>query len=167
MDPRYPTGKYEDPVDATAADRVRWIDEMALLPGQVRAAVASLNGSALDKPYREGGWTGRQVVHHLADSHVNAYIRFRLALTEDQPVIKPYQESQWAELEDARSGDVALSLELLEHLHRRWVVLLRSLGEEQWTRQFVHPEMGVRDLTQTLALYAWHGRHHLGHLGLL
>jgi hypothetical protein len=107
------------------------------------------------------------VVHHLAGSHMNSYVRFRLALTEDRPVIKPYDEKRWAELPDARGGDIGVSLALLEALHVRWVELLRSLSDEQWARRFVHPEMGERDLNWQLALYAWHGRHHLGHLELL
>jgi hypothetical protein len=149
------------------AQRAAWIEEIAQLPGKVRMTVASLPPDALDKPYRDGGWTGRQVVHHLADSHIHSYVRFKHALTEDQPTIKPYNEATWAELEDARTSPIDVSIALLEALHARWVEFLRSLSKADWSREFIHPEFGVRDLTTCLALYAWHGRHHVGHLELL
>ncbi|MCW5977657.1 MAG: putative metal-dependent hydrolase [Bryobacteraceae bacterium] len=167
MDRRYPVGRFAMTPNPTPEHRAAWLDEIARLPDQLRAAVASLPEGALEKPYREGGWTGRQVIHHLADSHINSYVRFRLALTEEKPVIKPYEETRWAELSDARSGPVEVSLALIEGLHARWVALLRSLSDADWARTFIHPELGERDLTTTLALYAWHGRHHLGHLELL
>ena len=167
MDPRYPVGKFAMEPNATATHRDAWIEEIAQLPAQLRAKVASLPADALDKPYREGGWTGRQVVHHLADSHMHSYLRFKHALTEDQPTIKPYDESRWAELKDARTGPIEVSLALLDGLHARWVEFLRSLSEADWSRKFIHPEYGPRDLSTSAALYAWHGRHHLGHLDLL
>jgi hypothetical protein len=166
-DPRYPVGQFEMEPSPTPARRAEWIEEIAQLPAKVRAVVASLPEGTLDRPYREGGWTGRQVVHHLVDSHINSYVRFRLALTETDPVIKPYDEARWAELTDAKLSPVAVSLDLLEALHERWVTLLRSLNEQQWNRKFFHPQMGERNLITTLALYAWHGRHHAAHLELL
>jgi hypothetical protein len=143
------------------------IEQIAALPTQIREAVARLGDARLDTPYREGGWTARQVVHHLVDSHVNSYCRFRLALTEDRPTIRPYDEKAWAELEDARTGAVDLSLDLLEALHRRWVVLLRAMNPEDFDREFVHPERGPMSLKTNVRLYAWHGRHHLAHLNLI
>jgi uncharacterized damage-inducible protein DinB len=130
----------------------------------LRSAVADLNEDQLATPYRPGGWNVRQVVHHLPDSHLNSYIRFRLALTEDNPVVKPYQEAAWAELHDARSAPIELSLALLESLHQRWALLLRSLSERDFARTFQHPELGQLTLAWNLGLYAWHGRHHLAHI---
>jgi hypothetical protein len=167
MDRRYPAGPFTFADPLAPARRAECIDEIAALPAKARAAVESLPAGAIDKPYRDGGWTGRQVVHHLADSHMNSYVRFRLALTEDNPTIKPYDESLWAELSDARGAEVEVSLALLDALHRRWAALLRSLTGEQWSRRFVHPEVGPRDLNWMVQLYAWHSRHHLGHLALL
>jgi len=167
MDRRYPVGKFEVEKAPAPARRAQWIDEIAALPAKFRAAVESLPTGALDRKYREGGWTGRQVVHHTADSHINSYVRFRLALTENGPIVKPYAEAKWAELDDARTLDPAASLDLLEALHTRWVALLRSMDEQQWSRKFYHPELGEQDLVTTVALYAWHGRHHLGHIELL
>lgn len=164
-DPRYPIGEfaYAGPPDP-AARRDR-IGRLAAAPARVRAAVAGLSPAQLDTPYRPGGWTGRQVVHHLADSHLNAYIRFRLALTEPSPTIKPYDEAAWARLPDGASGPVELSLDLLAALHRRWVLLLEQLGADDWARAYHHPALG-RDVTldEALALYAWHGEHHLAHI---
>ena len=130
----------------------------------MRNAVAGLNDGQLDTPYREGGWTLRQVVHHVADSHMNSYIRFRLALTEDEPTIKPYDEAVWANLIDAKTAPVAPSLSLLEGLHHRWAVLLRSLSETDVQRKFVHPELGTLTVDQYISLYAWHGKHHAAHI---
>ncbi len=161
-DPRYPIGafRYEGP--ASEAQRQAWIEDIARAPARLRTAVRGLDEARLDTPYREGGWTVRQVAHHVPDSHMNAYMRFRLALTEDRPTIKPYDQSLWAELEDARTAPVELSLVLLESLHDRWVRLLRSMGPADFARTFRHPEMGdtLLPLERLLALYAWHGRHH-------
>ena len=163
-DPRYPIGRFTAPDTVTADDRARWVNEVAEAPARLRAAVAGLDDAALDTPYREGGWTVRQVVHHVPDSHVNAYVRFKLALTEDGPTIKPYDEARWAELPDSRAP-IANSLALLDAVHVRWVTLLRSLTEEQWARTYVHPEHGrTFRLDVVLALYAWHGRHHVAHV---
>jgi uncharacterized damage-inducible protein DinB len=164
MDDRYPIGKYEMPAQVNGALRSGAILETAALPGRVRAATMDLSETQMETPYREGGWTVRQVVHHLADSHMNAYVRWRLALTEDEPTIKPYEESAWAELEDAAHAPVEVSLRLLEALHERWVRLLRSVKEEQFARTFRHPEHGVRTLDWMLFLYAWHGKHHTAHI---
>ena len=139
---------------------------MAKLPAAVRQAAAACSDRQLDTPYRPGGWTGRQVVHHLPDSHMNSYVRFKLALTEDRPVIKPYDEQRWASLADS-GGPVADSLDLLDALHRRWTALLRSLSWPQLQREFVHPDSGAATLAVTVGSYAWHGRHHLAHLELV
>jgi len=163
-DLRYPIGQFQMPAAVSDEDRRRWIDEIAAAPSGLRAAVAGLADEQLDTPYRPGGWTVRQVAHHLPDSHMNAYCRFRLALTEQEPTIKPYDESRWAQLADAQGAPVDLSLALLESLHRRWVLLLRSLGPADCARTYVHPEYGRRTLELTLALYAWHGRHHIAHI---
>ncbi|MGA2301703.1 MAG: YfiT family bacillithiol transferase [Candidatus Acidiferrum sp.] len=164
MDPRYPIGKFELPKDVTPELRQAAIDEIAGTPAKVRAAVAGLSDAQLDTPYREGGWTVRQVVHHLADSHINAYVRCRLALTETQPTMKPYEESAWANLEDARSAPAEVSLKLIEPLHERWVRLLRSMKTEQYARTLLHPDHGVKNLDWLLFLYSWHGKHHTAHI---
>jgi hypothetical protein len=164
MDPRYPAGKFENPKDVTPALRSEAIEEIAATPAMVRAAVNGLNDGQLDTPYREDGWTVRQVVHHLADSHMNAYIRWRLALTETEPTIKPYEEAAWAKLDDAAHAPVEVSLRLLEPMHERWVRLLRTVQAEEFARTFRHPEHGVRTLDWMLFLYAWHGRHHTAHI---
>ena len=162
-DPRYPIGRFE-PGEAISPGELR--DAIAVLaetPGLLRNAVDGLNSTRLGTPYREGGWTVRQVVHHLADSHMNAFVRLRLALTEDWPTIKPYNEKAWAELHDA-SAPIEWSLELVESLHARWVMLLFSLSDEQWKRGFVHPVNGRTTLETATMLYAWHSRHHIAHL---
>jgi hypothetical protein len=164
---QYPIGPFTVVPEATPAQIAEWIDEIASLPARMRDAVEALPPGGLDRPYRPGGWTGRQVVHHTADSHINSYVRFRLALTEDNPTIKPYEEQLWAELFDARTADPEVSLKLLEVLHERWVLLLRSLTPEQLRRSFLHPESGTRDLVTTIQLYAWHGKHHTSHLALI
>jgi uncharacterized damage-inducible protein DinB len=164
MDARYPVGKFEWPKEVTPALRRAAIDELAATPAKVRAAVAGLSETQLDTLYREGGWTVRQVVHHLADSHLNASVRWRLALTETQPTIKPYEESAWADLEDARNAPVEVSLKLLESLHERWVRLLRTVKTEQYGRTLLHPDHGVRNLDWLLFLYSWHGKHHTAHI---
>lgn len=161
---RYPVGRYERPVHVTSQDRAQWLAELEALPAQLRQAVEGLSDEQLDTPYRPGGWTIRQVVHHLPDSHLNSYIRFRFALTEETPLIKPYDEATWAELTDAKSAPVNLSLTLLESLHARWVILLRSLNDAQFARTFRRPDSGDVRLDTALGLYAWHGRHHVGHI---
>jgi uncharacterized damage-inducible protein DinB len=140
------------------------IGEIEVAAAQFRAAVQGLTGQQLDARYRPGGWTVRQVVHHVADSHLNAYIRFRLALTEDEPTIKPYDQAKWAELPDARTAPAETSLQLIDSLHQRWVVLLRSMSDADFARSFLHPERGVMRLDTTLAMYAWHSRHHRAHI---
>ena len=163
-DPRYPVGKFEKPEGYTDASRRAAIDEIAALPANLRKAVTGLTDTQLDTPYREGGWTVRQVVHHLADSHVNAYIRMRFTITEDKPTVKPYDENIWANLPDAKSGPVAHSLSILDGLHARWAALLRSRTAEEFNRAFVHPQYGERTLDWNVALYAWHSRHHAAHI---
>ncbi len=160
----YPIGKFKWEGDATDEQRQQLIDEIAGTPARVRAAVEGLSAEQLETPYRPGGWTVRQVVHHIADSHLNSYVRFRLALTEDEPTIKPYHEDRWAELDDARTAPLEVSLALLESLHERWVQLLKSLKAEDFARTFKHPEMGVVSLDKNVGLYAWHGRHHVAHI---
>ena len=167
-DLRYPIGPFRFEDDASAGRREQWIEEIAAAPAQLRAAVAGLTSAQLDTPYREGGWTVRQVVHHVPDSHLNAYTRIKLALTEEEPTIKPYEEARWAELPDARRGEIEPSLNLLEHLHQRWLMLLRQLKTADFDRQFRHPEHGrIFKLSETLAMYAWHGRHHVAHITAL
>jgi hypothetical protein len=163
MDPRYPVGQFDS---GDAAPLPNLIDTIAALPRDVQKAVARLTMTQLDTPYRDGGWTARQVVHHLADSHLNAYVRFRLALTEAAPTIKPYNEKAWAELPDAKGGPIDVSIALLEGLHARWVALLRSMSPDDFRRTFVHPERGEVSLEWTARLYAWHCRHHLAHIAL-
>lgn len=163
MDPRYPIGKF-DPADATPLPDV--IAVVASFPGELQKAVARLTMKQVDTPYRDGGWTARQVVHHLADSHLNAYARFRLALTEDAPTIKPYDEKAWAELPDAKNGPLDMSISLVEGLHVRWAALMRAMTAEEFQRTFVHPERGAMTLERTVRLYAWHCRHHLAHIAL-
>ena len=158
-DLRYPIGPFRRPPSLDAAGRADAIQTIAETPGKLRNAITGLDDQQLDTPYRPGGWTVRQVTHHLPDSHLNAYVRFKLSLTEDVPTIKTYEEGRWAQLADS-ALPVEVSLQLLEALHRRWVVLLDSIQEAQWSRQFVHPESGQQRLDQLLALYAWHGPHH-------
>ena len=163
-DLRYPIGKFTVEGEITDERRRKWIDDIAQTPAQLRAAVAGLTEEQLETPYRPGGWTVRQVVHHLPDSHLNSYVRFKLALTEEQPTIKPYEQGRWAELEDARGAPAEISLALLESLHRRWVLMLRSLKPSDFARKFRHPELGEVSLEWNLALYSWHGRHHIAHI---
>src|SRR6185436_14720888 len=159
-DLRYPIGKFEKPATLSAAERTALIRDIAEAPAKLKAAVAGLSEKQLDTPYRPGGWTVRQVVHHVPDSHMNAFIRFKLALTEDQPIIKPYDEARWAMLAD-NALPVDASLDLLEALHLRWVHLLESLSDADFQRRFLHPESGPWRLDQYLSQYAWHGRHHI------
>lgn len=167
MDLRFPIGQFK--LEGSVSDRQqhRLIEEIAQAPALLREAVKGLTTEQLDTPYRPGGWTVRQVVHHLPDSHLNSYVRFKLALTEDEPTIKPYDERRWADLDDARKAPVEVSLALLESLHQRWVLLLESMTAKDFSRCFRHPERGIMALDQTLALYAWHGRHHVAHITTL
>ena len=144
--------------------KAKAIDDIAQTPAKLRAAVTGLSEAQLETPYRPGGWTVRQIAHHVPDSHMNSYMRFKLALTEDAPTIKPYAEDRWAELADTKATPIEVSLTMLESLHDRWVRLLRSLTAEEWKRTFRHPELGAMTLEKTLALYAWHGRHHVTHI---
>jgi uncharacterized damage-inducible protein DinB len=164
MDLQYPVGKFQWGGGVTDAQRQQLIDQIEQAPGQLRQAVAGLSEEQIDTPYRPGGWTVRQVVHHLADADMNIYTRFRLALTEDEPTIKPFAQERWVALEDARTAPPEISLSLLESLHRRWVLLLRSLHPADFARTFRHPEMGVVTLDKYLGLAAWHGRHHIAHI---
>jgi hypothetical protein len=163
-DLRYPIGKFAFDGVVSAQRRDELIGEIAETPDKLRAAVSQLLPPQLDTPYREGGWTVRQVLHHVPDSHMNAYVRWKLALTEDEPTIKPYMEDRWAQLEDTRDTPVEVSLALLQNLHDRWVRLLRSLKPDQWERSFRHPELGAVSLNRNLAMYAWHGKHHVAHI---
>lgn len=162
---RYPVGRPGPAVAGTPALRAGWIKELAEMPELLRAAVKGLSDAQLDTPYREGGWTVRQVVHHFADSHANAFIRFKLALTEDWPTIKPYNEKAWAELPDGKTLAVEGSLRFIEELHARWVFLLKAMSEADFERGFLHPENNSRqNLDRALAIYAWHSRHHVAHI---
>jgi DinB superfamily len=163
-DLRYPVGKFVYHGPPSEETRKQLIAEIQKTPAALRAAVAGLSPQQLETPYREGGWTVRQVVHHVPDSHMDAYVRFKLALTEEDPTIKPYAEDRWAELPDNQSTSLETSLLLLEALHDRFVGLLRFLTPEQWKRTFRHPELGLVPLEKNLALYAWHGRHHVAHI---
>lgn len=166
-DLRFPLGRFQRPRSLTDARRAEAIDRIAATPAKLRAAVRGLTAAQLDTPYRPDGWTVRQVVHHVPDSHANAFIRFKLALTEDVPTIKPYDEAAWAKLDDVRSTPIETSLSLLESLHDRWVRLLRSIPAADFDRTLNHPENGAMNLHQLLALYAWHGDHHVAHIANL
>lgn len=161
-DPRYPIGRFNPQSTYSSAERESFIRTLETLPTQFRAAFAGLSAQQLQTPYRDGGWTLRQLAHHVPDSHMNAYVRFKLALTEDHPTIKPYAEERWAELADS-SLPIEVSLNLLEGIHARWTHLLRSLNDDQWARAYLHPVNGETRLDGALALYDWHSRHHLGH----
>jgi len=164
MDLRYPIGKYEPKAPLSPAERANAISQIAAAPKCLRDAVAGFSREQFDTPYRPGGWTVRQVVHHLPDSHINAYIRFKLALTENEPTIKPYDEALWANLADTRETPVEVSLALLDALHQRWDVLLRSMQPEDFACRLRHPERGTMTLDDVLGIYAWHGRHHVAHI---
>jgi uncharacterized damage-inducible protein DinB len=163
VDPRYPVGRFVAPASISAEERTGAIATLAELPEELRNAVEGLSPAQLGTPYREGGWTVRQVVHHVADSHMNAVIRVKLALTEDWPTIKAYDEAAWAKLHDV-TAPVEWSLDLIENLHARWVMLLQSLDEEQWKRGFHHPENGPATIEKTTLIYAWHSLHHVAHI---
>ena len=163
-DLRYPIGAFTLPREVERTQREVYIDDLSQLPMRLRNAVETLSDAQLDTPYRPGGWRVRQVVHHLPDSHLNSYTRFKLALTEDNPTIRPYEEAKWAELGDS-DAPVEVSLALLDALHQRWVILLRTLAERDWQRTFNHPESSeTLTLAQSLAQYAWHGEHHLAQI---
>lgn len=164
MDLRYPIGKFAPQQELTDPERLMLIRQIAETPANLREAVRNLTNEQLDTPYRPGGWTVRQVVHHVPDSHMNAYIRFKLGVTEQQPTVKPYKENLWAELVDGKSLAIEPSLALLESLHQRWVAFLRSLSAADFARTVIHPENGVMSLDRALQLYAWHGRHHIAHI---
>ena len=168
-DLRYPIGRFTFPNDPAGPQQVAgWVEDVARTPDALRAAVRGLDEKRLATPYRPGGWTVRQVVHHVADSHMNAYTRFKLALTEDRPTIKPYDEAAWADLDDSRTVPIAVSLDLLEAVHVRWLAVLRAMRPEQMERGFVHPEHGrFMRLDAALGLYAWHGKHHVAHITAL
>ncbi|HEV2018003.1 MAG TPA: putative metal-dependent hydrolase [Gemmatimonadaceae bacterium] len=164
-DLRYPVGKFDWNAPINEAHYPRFIASIAETPAALRSAVAGLSRDQLETRYRPGGWTVKQVVHHVPDSHMNAYCRFKLALTEDEPTIKPYEEAKWAELPDSERVSIDVSLDLLDSLHQRWVALLRLMDNADFNRGFRHPERdGVLTLSQLLALYAWHGRHHVAHI---
>jgi len=163
-DPRFPIGKFTFDGPPDQEQRTRLIDDIAQTPANLRAAVKGLTPQQIETPYRDGGWTVRQVVHHVPESHMNAFIRFKLALTEDSPTIKPYMEDRWANLPDVKSTPLEVSFVMLDSLHDRWVRLLRSLQPPDWKRTFTHPELGTLPLEKNLALYAWHGRHHVAHI---
>lgn len=162
---RYPIGKYQKPEIITPNHLQEWIQTITELPTKLREALSGLDEAQIHTPYRPEGWTVHQLVHHIADSHMNAYIRFKLAITEDQPTIKPYKEALWAELEDTRQTPVEVSLTLLEALHQRWSNLLKSMTEAEFAREYMHPEQGKTSrLDAVLGLYAWHSTHHLEHI---
>ena len=163
-DLRYPTGKLSIDPNPTPATRRACIAAIASAPAELRAAVHGLTDRQLDTPYRPGGWTVRQVVHHVPDSHMNAYIRFKLALTEDSPTIKPYDEAAWAQIADSVETPIETSLTMLDALHGRWVILLEAMQEADFKRPLTHPERGLVSNDWLLQVYAWHGAHHVGHI---
>ena len=167
QDLRYPIGQFEPAPPLDAKQRLALVAQLALAPAELRVAVTDLSPEQLDTPYRPGGWTVRQVVHHLADAQMNWYVRTKLTLTEDQPLVKPYEEARWAETIEALSGPVEPSLLLLDGLYERWIALFRSLTAGQWSRQMVHPERGLFQLDATLPMLVWHGRHHTAHITAL
>jgi uncharacterized damage-inducible protein DinB len=166
-DPRYPIGKFSFDGTLTPDQKKQYLQDIEETPTRLRAAVRGLSDQQVNTPYRDGGWTVRQLTHHVPDSHMNAYIRFKLALTEDEPTIRLYMEDRWAELPESKQAPVELSLALLDSLHQRWTIVLKNISETDWKRNFHHPEMGLLSLEKTLALYAWHGRHHTAHVTAL
>lgn len=161
---KYPIGRYQVEENIDKAEVKRLIEEIELLPERLSAAIKGLTLQQLQTPYRPDGWTIQQVVHHIADSHLNAYIRFKLALTEDKPIIKPYDEKLWAELPDSKLADINISLTLIDALHKRWTTLLKQLGKKELDREFLHPESGMKNVRETISHYAWHSNHHLAHI---
>ncbi len=164
QDPKYPIGKFQWEENLTDARRKELIDQIAATPANIRAAVKGFTDQQFDTPYREGGWTVRQLVHHVADSHMNAYIRFKLALTENEPTIKTYEQEEWATTVDSLKAPAEISLSLIDGIHGRWVIFLHSLSPADFSRKFTHPELGKMTLERLLGLYAWHGRHHTAHI---
>jgi len=163
-DLRYPIGPFRPDSNPTAESRGRHIQQIQELAARFRTTVTGLSAQQLDTPYRDGGWTVRQVIHHVPDSHLNAYIRCKLALTESTPTIKPYDEAAWACLKDSQLAPIEVSVSLLDAIHVRWAIILKSLQPRDFARQFIHPEAGLKDLDWLLALYSWHGNHHLAHI---
>ena len=161
---RYPVGKYQPVEKLTEENRKQLLAQIAEVPKKLRAAVAGLSREQLNTPYRDGGWTVQQVVHHLPDSHMNSYVRFKLALSEDNPTIKPYNETRWAELSDSKTTPIETSLTLMDALHERWMNLLHGMKPEDFARKLTHPEHGTVSLDYMVGLYAWHGRHHVAHI---
>ena len=164
QDPKYPIGKFQWEDNLSDARRKELIEQIAELPAKFRAATKGFSEQQFDTAYREGGWTVRQLVHHVADSHINAYIRFKLAMTEDEPTIKTYEQERWAETIDSRTAPAEVSLALIDGIHARWAIFLRSLAAADFGRKFNHPEHGKMTLERLLGLYAWHGRHHTAHI---
>jgi hypothetical protein len=163
-DLRYPIGRFDPRATEQSDDFPQMIDAIAATPRNLRSAVDGLDQRQLDTPYRDGGWTVRQLVHHIPDSHINAYVRFKLAMTEDTPTIKTYDEGRWADLPDTAATPIDVSLQLLDVLHDRWVRLLRAMGPDDFRRRLHHPEWGDVNLALVLRQYAWHGRHHVAHI---
>ena len=162
---RFPIGRFSLPTDITKEDREKWIDNLKSLPQKMRNAAQSLSTEQLNTPYRPEGWTVRQLIHHVVDSHLNSYIRFKWALTEDSPTIKAYNQSDWANLPDSLEGPIEMSLDLLEMVHKRWTWFLDKISDKEWKRTFIHPESGWEvALDSNLALYSWHSDHHLAHI---
>ena len=166
-DPRYPVGPFTFDPNITPDKRRTWIAAIRETPAQLRAAVQGLSDAQIETPYRDGGWTVRQVVHHVPESHMNAYVRFKLALTEDNPTIKPYEEDLWVRLPDIPRTPLETSLTLLEALHTRWVTLLETMAGKDFERPLVHPEIGPITIDRLLQTYAWHGAHHVAHITTL
>jgi hypothetical protein len=166
-DLRYPVGRFDPTAPLPAGGRAALIESLEAAPSRLRRAVDSLSDAQLDTPYRDGGWTVRQLAHHVPESHMNAYVRMKWGLTEDAPAIKTYDEKLWAELPDARTAPIAPSLTLLDAIHARWVILLRSMADKDYARTIKHPEWGEIDLLMVLRLYEWHGRHHVAHVAKL
>lgn len=163
-DLRYPIGRFKPTAAPEPADRREWIRTIEETPARMREAVAGLKDVQLDTPYREGGWTVRQVVHHVPDSHMNAYVRTCLILTETEPTIRPYDEAAWAMLTFSRLGSIDVSLDLLDALHTRWLGVLRGMSEADYARRFIHPDNGLMTMAVLVELYSWHGRHHVAHI---
>lgn len=164
---QYPVGRFSAPEHISSAMRNHAIDEIALLPVALSGAVLGLTPAQIETPYRDGGWTVREVVHHVADSHMHAYIRAKFALTEESPTIRPYDEAAWSKLPDVAAVPIAVSLSLVEGIHARWVACLREMQDAQFLRPFVHPELGPQQIDLSLLRYAWHGRHHTAHISAL
>ena len=163
-DSQYPIGKFQAPANISDQERQAFIQQIAEAPAALWSAAEGLSEQQIDTPYREGGWTVRQVVHHLADSHMNAFVRFKLAMTEQQPTVKTYDQERWAQLADAKAVPIVVSLNLFDSVHKRFVTLLRSMSPADFARTMNHPEQGIVNLDRYLALYAWHGRHHVAHI---